>query len=350
LNWTRTIRSRELLQAVVDHPYFDPVDWDELNNRILRDGIPTEFADTRHYVFLDLETCYESDYPKYGRHETNLDPEGGRVANNSQINFDCYWLKPCPPIRRVLNSPLFRMSKLARLVFVECNDSGPYEDREDFNSTQFSLVSISARTTQHDLTVDQGLPPPLVANISLNREEVRDIESCRAESNRPYFFSFVGWVENRARSDLVRLHDPSRGVILLPVQDFEDQFASKKFPVAFTDLLKRSVFSAAPRGDNLFSYRFAEVLAAGAIPVVHSDGWVLPFRSELVNWTECLLHLPQSTVNDTVRILRSIASEQRCRMRRRCREIYETYMASPEGTIQGILHGLELLSRGNKSL
>jgi Exostosin family len=52
--------------------------------------------------------------------------------------------------------------------------------------------------------------------------------------------------------------------------------------LTYMDLLKQSKFAAVPRGDNLYSYRFTEVLAAGAIPVLFANpDWVLPFRTEL---------------------------------------------------------------------
>lgn len=38
-------------------------------------------------------------------------------------------------------------------------------------------------------------------------------------------------------------------------------------------ILKESHFGAASRGGNQFSYRFSEVLSAGAVPVVYADGW-----------------------------------------------------------------------------
>jgi hypothetical protein len=53
------------------------------------------------------------------------------------------------------------------------------------------------------------------------------------------------------------------------------------------------------------------------------------------------VHLPESAVNDTVRILKKITPERRCRMRQRCWEIYNDYLATPQGTIRGILESLE---------
>ena len=54
--------------------------------------------------------------------------------------------------------------------------------------------------------------------------------------------------------------------------------------LTYQEALQQTVFALAPRGDNKFSYRFTEVLSAGAILVVHADDWVWPFRPELIDW------------------------------------------------------------------
>jgi hypothetical protein len=341
----RYLRSRELLQGIVDHPYFDPVDWDDLNNGILladeafgkqqaSSGVMPADGSTRYYVFLDTETCEEPHYPIYDGFEVDMDTEGGTPATRLDTCYNA--LEWCPYIPQVLESPLFQHTKLARLVFLDCHGFGRWDRTVSINSSQFAQVSTSASTDSVDMRIDQGLPPPLLVNISLSREQVRDIETCRAETNRSYFFSFVGALNRgHVRQHLVNVHDPDNGVIAV------ERWDPSLSPLPYGDLLKQSVFAGAPAGDNKYSYRFTEALAAGAIPVVHSDDWLLPFRPSAINWTECLLHLPESTANDTIKILRRITPEQRCRMRRRCWEIYNAYLATPQGTIRGILESLE---------
>lgn len=46
-----------------------------------------------------------------------------------------------------------------------------------------------------------------------------------------------------------------------------------------------------------------QVLAAGAIPVILADDWVLPF-SGLVDWDSIAVRIPEKSWNDTLRILR----------------------------------------------
>ncbi|GKY97190.1 hypothetical protein MPSEU_000677400 [Mayamaea pseudoterrestris] len=125
--------------------------------------------------------------------------------------------------------------------------------------------------------------------------------------------------------------------------DYFEQFEkTSNGGVSFMDDIVQSQFSAVPRGDNLFSYRFTEVLSAGAIPIILADGWVLPFSERLVSWESCAVMVPEDQVFQLPFILRAMSVEEQCQRRKTCYDIYRKYMATTEGTIQGILDGLEL--------
>ena len=110
----------------------------------------------------------------------------------------------------------------------------------------------------------------------------------------------------------------------------------------YEEVLSETVFALAPRGDNKFTYRFSEVLSGGAIPVVHADDWVWPFRPELVDWNECAVIRPEKDAGKaTLEYLDTITIEQRCRMRQACYRIYQRYMATSVGTVDGLVQGLE---------
>jgi hypothetical protein len=70
----RGIRMRELIQGVVDHEWFHPTAWTDVNL-----GKRKVSNTTRYYVFLDRDTCAESNYPHYnhGRYR-NRDSAFGR--------------------------------------------------------------------------------------------------------------------------------------------------------------------------------------------------------------------------------------------------------------------------------
>lgn len=116
------------------------------------------------------------------------------------------------------------------------------------------------------------------------------------------------------------------------------------FSVNYVTLSLSLIFSFAKfvPGDNLFSYRFTEVLSCGSIPVVYADNWLLPFGKGLINWTDAAVIIPEADTLDTVNILSKISAEQRCRMRQKAYEVYRKYMKTGTGVIQGIIENFEL--------
>ncbi|KAI5712469.1 hypothetical protein M8J75_008522 [Diaphorina citri] len=79
----------------------------------------------------------------------------------------------------------------------------------------------------------------------------------------------------------------------------------------FQVLLHNSTFCLVPRGRRLGSFRFLETLQAGCIPVILSNGWVLPFDQ----------------VPDTVR---SISATQVLAARQQTQVLWERYFSSIE--------------------
>ncbi|CAB9519665.1 Exostosin-1 [Seminavis robusta] len=344
--FVRSLRMRELMQAVINHPYFDPTfRWTDMEN-----GVYQPHGNLQYYVFMDVETCFESNYPYYkGDFKPNFDSDGSRKYT-SQYESPCYDILQCDAIPRILKSPLFRNVPTARVFFFDCRGHGPNEGfRTTQASTQLSIVSISSGTKQLHPHSDMGQPPPPINPSRLShrkRQEILDETACDPQqqnnnNGRPYFLTCIASTRNVLRYDLFGLHNATAGIVLLD----KKQFQKLRPKTTYKKLLQQSVFSATPRGDNKFSYRFTEVLSAGAIPVVHSDDWVLPFRREFIDWPqECAIIIPEAKVNQTVDILRAISAEDTCRRRRRCYEIYTQYMANPEGNIDGILESAEAMA------
>jgi hypothetical protein len=134
-------------------------------------------------------------YPVYGGgFGGNLDTLHGR-AGMDRFKVD---LPRRRAIRKVLESPLFRSyPNRTKLVFLDCyGDSPPWRRRRAMLLKQLSMVSISAAYSRIDNSSDQGLPAPPVNPVVLTADELRDVATCNAESNRSYLFSFVGSVRN----------------------------------------------------------------------------------------------------------------------------------------------------------
>jgi len=92
------------------------------------------------------------------------------------------------------------------------------------------------------------------------------------------------------------------------------------------------------------------VLSAGAIPVHHGDGHLLPFRPELIDWNKCAIILPEKDAgNVTLDYIDKISTEERCKMRKYCYfGIYKKYAETPMGIVNGLIKGLEILAKGVK--
>jgi len=92
----------------------------------------------------------------------------------------------------------------------------------------------------------------------------------------------------------------------------------------FDDLMN-STFGLVPAGRGPSSFRLLEVLSAGAIPVVISDNFVLPFDS-LIEWRRCLFVFPTSQMHRIVPTLRSLSTEEIEHRRQYCLFIYHDFL------------------------
>jgi hypothetical protein len=172
------------------------------------------------------------------------------------------------------------------------------------------------------------------------------IDNCKAESssNRPYLFTFTGNFRHSVRQALQPLHNGKDVIIQSHYDGGENNLTTSKFDNAqgkYTKLLTQSLFGAAPRGDNLYTYRFGEILSAGAIPVVYADEWVLPFGPQLVDWNEWVVRIPERDAARTLDYLGNITNAKRCVMRQTAYKFWKTYMATGKGIVQGIVESLE---------
>lgn len=165
---------------------------------------------------------------------------------------------------------------------------------------------------------------------------------------RPVLISFSGQVtKSQTRKDLLTLHN-DRDVLVGGHTRFHSKMNTTDPGIAFERLAKQSAFSAASRGDNLFSYRFSEVMACGSIPVVYANDWMLPFGEALVNWTaEAAVVIREEDTKRSVEILSNISLEERCRMRQRGLELYRKYMETGDGVIRGIIETFELRAQAS---
>jgi len=92
----------------------------------------------------------------------------------------------------------------------------------------------------------------------------------------------------------------------------------------FKNLLADSVFGLCPEGFGHHSFRLLESMMFGAIPVVLSDEYVLPFVPE-VNWAECVIHYPEHLVLDMFSRLSEMPPAAVRKRQLKCLELFEKY-------------------------
>jgi len=347
--FSRSVRGLELLRGVVTHPWFHPSALEDIES-----GRMTIDPSLRYYIFPDMDTCIEKNYPYYGEDQLNKDVAGGRVAQTrgkSVPSCDRLPPKDCPSISRLrTNSKTSVLGAASRsyhnvmAMYINCQGFGPKLSGADIvrDEFPFAIAASSAYARSLNPLVDQGMPPPAVTPIELTREQERDIETCD-ESKRDIFVSFVGNIgRGRVRQQLYDvLHGrQSEGIWFVPRSEIRVTVEK-----SYYEIMEQSVFALTPAGDNPFSYRFPEALSAGAIPVVHADGWVWPFRSELVDWTKCAVPIPEKDYNKTLDILRSIDAKTRCEMRKYCYRLWQRYHKTAGDSVSGIIEGMELVAQ-----
>lgn len=93
--------------------------------------------------------------------------------------------------------------------------------------------------------------------------------------------------------------------------DYENANASD-----YGNLILNSTFFFCPGGGGVHSFRFAESLLGGAIPVVTSD-FVPPFHPE-IDWSGCIVQVSEARVVDIPRVVREIAHEEVMKRQLRC--------------------------------
>lgn len=182
-----------------------------------------------------------------------------------------------------------------------------------------------------------SMPPPAhhvimpVASLNASEKEALKVLSYKGLS-KEYLLTFKGnFKSHPIRRNVSSLHNAAEGIVVVD----SSQRASRAWN--YVDLMSRSEFALVIRGDVEFSYRFTEVVCSGSIPVLVSDGWIVPFSS-LISFENYGVRIPQQEVNNIVEVIRSIKRTQREKLRIQSQRVCQLYLGSVERQIQTMLH------------
>ncbi len=167
-----------------------------------------------------------------------------------------------------------------------------------------------------------------------------------AAGGRSILASFQGADSHPVRRVLAQLSSRPRFVVRL-VDPLErhvgriDALAGKTDP-EYEELLDRSIFAFVPRGDALFSYRLLEIMARGAIPIVLSDGWVLPF-DRLIDWESAALRFHHDAVLQIPPLLEALAPEEIAGLQAGVRLVYTEHLSNLDRIVEAMFAEAELI-------
>ncbi|QLY30425.1 exostosin family protein [Nocardia huaxiensis] len=261
-------------------------------------------------IFCDFETGFESWWPG-----TN-DADKGRISRQELTNA-------------IANAPaavaeVSNRFKNQQVVVLEaapvCNFSRLRTEMGLFNVRVVSAAS-HAHTFQQDWDVSIpmfGLPHQRCEPL------VRDIE-----------WSFMGSISHPIREVITEL----QGGHVESIESFSELHLADVPSVMqrrYVHLLSRSWFTVCPRGDELYSFRFAEALNFGSIPVVIADGWEPPFRRTFPP-DEYMIRVPEADVVLIPQIVASLPMGVRKRMQEKGQSNFHIGMESPLAILTSIV-------------
>lgn len=155
--------------------------------------------------------------------------------------------------------------------------------------------------------------------MNLKTGETTGIIGGPSASKRPILAFFAGG-----------LHGPIRPVLLehwkgkdADVQVYE--YLPKG--MSYYDMMKKSKFCICPSGYEVASPRVVEAIYLECVPVIISEGYILPF-SDVLNWKSFSVFVPVSDIPNLKNILMGISQRQYIRMQRRVKMVQKHFVVS----------------------
>ena len=200
---------------------------------------------------------------------------------------------------------------------MKSNPDRAYRDRYPWLDERFILLALES--------TDQLFP----RDIAFLPYQISPVAPVTAQ--RDIFLSFMGhmtqkWLEphHMRGGRLIEFRqgnaDPSI-VIGTP----EEVRTALGGPFSYHEVMARSVFTLCPAGYGRWTFRLPEALQCGSIPVLLSDGYVLPFGDE-IDWSRYVIAIPERDLDRVPDLLGEIPIRRILEMQneiRRNRPLFE---------------------------
>jgi hypothetical protein len=163
-------------------------------------------------------------------------------------------------------------------------------DWGDKPTGRMSGFYCSLQRSLHDARRHRTMSYPIAFN-ELIEEFSRD--------DATYAFGFWGGMSARLRGRLINLLKPTErednSIIRLQGAVWSEAFSrsATQSKLEYVDFLRRTRFVICPRGYGVGSARLFEVMQAGRVPIIISDGYVLPGG---IDWENCSIRIPEGEI------------------------------------------------------
>lgn len=149
-------------------------------------------------------------------------------------------------------------------------------------------------------------------------------------TKRDYKANFIGRDTHPIRTELIR----TIGI------DPDYYISLKSHPLKqYCEALARSVFTLCPRGFGQSSFRIAEAMQYGSIPVYISDEFILPYNND--EFIEYGVIVKNNDISQIKEILDDISPEEIKKKQEKIAQIYDTHFTY-EGCLKKIMDELRL--------
>jgi hypothetical protein len=153
------------------------------------------------------------------------------------------------------------------------------------------------------------------------------------DKDRNILASFVGSITHPIRSTLCEHYKVDKDILIASrswtPSVGEDDFSN------LIDITSRSIFSLCPRGYGLNSFRLYEAFQLGAIPVIITNIFYLPWSDE-IDWNDFAILISADNITGIKDVLLSKTPEQINIMRKNAERLYEEYFTL-DGVCKNIL-------------
>jgi hypothetical protein len=158
-----------------------------------------------------------------------------------------------------------------------------------------------------------------------------------ADGERPILASFIGSNTHRVRQKITETYKDSEHIRIF-MKGWTPSVSDNDFLV-FTDMTKNSKFCICPRGYGLNSFRLYEAMQLGAIPIIVTDEFYLPWADE-IKWCEFSELVSEDMIYHIEKLVLSYSKEQIQIKQNRIKELYPKYF-SMDGMYQNIIKRLK---------